>query len=189
MNMTIQFWKNGQSMSMQVMSTELFAVVALRYMEKLGLTNDASLKFFYNNEQISLEAGKTINELKMFNGSIVQVTSGNQQPQMMNFQPPQNFQNFQNFNQFQQGAGNSNFININFVLNGKKVMVQGQSSDKFCDLATKFSNKAALANDDFPRFIFNSTQISASETKTLNELKLQNQSRIEVFLEKEVIGA
>ena len=57
-----------------------------------------------------------------------------------------------------------------------------------CDLAKSFCNKGGYVNKD-PTFIINSKRIESTETKTLKELNINNQARIDVVFTSEVIGA
>ena len=57
-----------------------------------------------------------------------------------------------------------------------------------CDLAKSFCNKGGYVNKD-PTFIINSKRIESTETKTLKELNINNQVRIDVVFTSEVIGA
>ena len=60
---------------------------------------------------------------------------------------------------------------------------------QFCDLVKKFIIKAALNPEDQPKYVLNAVQIPPNSTKTLKELNIRNFSKINVFLEKLIIGA
>ena len=125
-------------------------------------------------------------------------------PQFMNqqFMNQQNMNNFvnqnqtqnlnsnngQNANKVQSPGGNSNFLNIIFNAQGKKVMVQGQGSTLFSEISQRFSNKAGTP-DKIPTFIYNSKKIESTDKRTLNELEIKDNGVIEVFYNSEVIGA
>ena len=57
-----------------------------------------------------------------------------------------------------------------------------------CDAAKSFCNKGGYENKD-PAFLINSKRIESTETKTLKELNINNQARIDVVFTSEVIGA
>ena len=187
MNISLQFVKDGSPLFMQANSDDLFAEVVMRYLQKLGLNEVGNLKFFFNSKQLSLTDGKALNEHQMYNNATIQVTTG-LPPQMNNFaqQNPQG-----GFVGFNPSGGNmgSGQMNIVFVISGRKIMVQGQPTTKFCELAQRFSTKADLKTTDIPKYILNSMQVAPNDQRSLSQLKLRDQSRIEVFLEQEVIGA
>ena len=186
MNINIQFVKDGSPLFIQANSNDLIAEVVMKYLQKIGMANEGNLKFFYNSKQLGLYDGKTLSDYQMYNNATIQVTTGFPQP--MNFVPQQNQPNI---NQFNPNFGNmgSAHMNIIFVINGRKIMVQGQPTTKFCELAQRFSTKADLKQNDIPKYILNSMQVPPNDQRTLTQLKLRDQSRIEVFLEQEVIGA
>ena len=99
-----------------------------------------------------------------------------------------NLNNGQNANKVQSPGGNSDFLNIIFNAQGKKVMVQGQGSTVFSEISQKFSNKAGTL-DKVPTFIYNSKKIESTDKRTLNELEIKDNGVIEVFYNSEVIGA
>jgi hypothetical protein len=77
--------------------------------------------------------------------------------------------------------------NIIFQVNGKIINVQGTKDLKFSELATRFKNKAAT--NEVPTFFLNSFKIEENETRTLSQLGLHNQSKIDVVFQNSVIGA
>ena len=77
--------------------------------------------------------------------------------------------------------------NIIFQGNGKIINVQATKDLKFSELATRFKNKAAT--NEVPTFFLNSFKIEENETRTLSQLGLHNQSKIDVVFQNSVIGA
>ena len=59
----------------------------------------------------------------------------------------------------------------------------------FFDLAQKCINKAGIQPENELKFIYLSSLIDKNDQRTIKELKLHNQSRIDVFLEHEIIKA
>ena len=57
-----------------------------------------------------------------------------------------------------------------------------------CDVAKSFCNKGGYENKD-PALLINSKRIESTKTKTLRELNINNQARIDVVFTSEVIGA
>jgi len=78
-------------------------------------------------------------------------------------------------------------INIIFYYYDRRINIQGFANDRFCDIATKFSNKAGISEN--PSFISNCHLIPSTETKTLKELGLKNQSSVETIFYSFVVGA
>ena len=178
--MNVQFMKDGQPFFFQVKPNDMFAEIALQFLTNLNI-QDPNIKFYYNGKKISLEDGKSFSENQINNGAIIEVTSGN--PQIAGNFPPQN--PIPQVPQYPQ----NNQLNINFIISGRRIVVQGQPTSKFCELVQKFKTKAALEPNSIPKFIYNSMQIVPTDVRTLSQIKLRDQSRIEVFIEQEVIGA
>ena len=63
--LNLLFTLNGQRIMIQATSKEYFAEVALRYMNKAGLSQEQVPKFFYNSTELKPDAGKTLEEYKM----------------------------------------------------------------------------------------------------------------------------
>ena len=82
----------------------------------------------------------------------------------------------------------SNFLNLIFVLNGQRIMMQATSEDMFAEVALRYIQKAGL-QDQAPKFFYNSAELKLESGKTLNELHIGPQSSIDVVLSNLVIGA
>jgi hypothetical protein len=80
------------------------------------------------------------------------------------------------------------YFTILFHLGSKPIFVQGTKNTKFCDLSKKFCLKADI-KDKIPVYIIISKRIESDETRTLAELGIYRDIRIEVVLTSEVIGA
>lgn len=158
-NINICFIKDGASIKMQVKSDMMFAELVFKYINKLGINNIQDYSFIHNSKPLNPNSYKSLQDLYLNDGAQIRVVSG------------------------------AKFLNIFFNLNGRTISVQGQSNMKFSELAAKFYNKAGIEQGQQPTFIFSSKQISPNETKTLSELNIQDQSKIEVVLTSLVIGA
>ena len=134
-----------------------------KYLEKIGLDDTGDLKFFFNSKELSLFDGKSLEENQIYDNAIIQV-KGNK-------------------------TTNSETLHIIFVIKGRKYFIEGQSTDKFCDLAQKCINKAGIQPEDELKFNYLSSLIDKNDQRTIKELKLHNQSRIDVFLAHEIIKA
>ena len=96
--------------------------------------------------------------------------------------------NNQNNNISPASPGIPGCMNIVFNNQGKKVTIQTQKEAKFCEVATKFANKAGVL-DKKPSFIISSQKIEMTCDQTVDELKIKDNHKIEVVYESDIIGA
>ena len=150
-------------MNMQVTSNMMFAEVIFKYLGKVGINNAQDYSFIFNSNTIKADTYKSLNELGINNGAIIKVVRG--------------------------GTQMIKYMNICFSIIGRNIIVQGQSNMKFSEIAAKFCIKADVKPEDKATFILNSQQVNGDDSRTLAELNLHDQSRIEVVLIKDVIGA
>ena len=94
----------------------------------------------------------------------------------------------QNNNNVQPASEDSNFINIVFINQNQLINIQATKKDKFCDIAKRYCNKALLG-DRVPSFLYNSKKLERDESKTLEELEIKGNPRIDVIFNAEIIGA
>ena len=80
------------------------------------------------------------------------------------------------------------FVNVLFILNGKSINMQAKSDDLFADVALRYMQKMGIAQES-PKFFFNGRELSVNSAKSLDEYKINNQSKIDVVLSSLVIGA
>ena len=71
--LSLIFVLSGQRVTIQAKSDELFAEVALRYMQKVSLDKNDVPKFFFNSSELKLESAKTLSELKINANAIIDV--------------------------------------------------------------------------------------------------------------------
>ena len=154
---------NGSNMNIQATSDQMFAEVIFKYIGKVGISNIKEFSFLFNSNPINPSTFKSLNDLGINNGAIIRVVKGD--------------------------AGQIKYMNICFSIIGRNVIVQGQSNMKFSELVAKFSIKADIKPEDKATFILNSQQVNGEDSRTLSDLNLHDQSRIEVVLIKDVIGA
>ena len=193
--MNVIFNKDNFSLTIQAQADDMFSEVCFKYMQKIGINDGSNLSFFYNTIKIPYDSFKSLSELNIPNGGIINVLSGNV-PNFGNFGNFGNNANFGNFGnygnqQFGGNAGNNaiEYLNVSFIVSSRIVNVQGQSDMQFCDLVKKFINKAALDPQDQPKYVINAVQIPPNSTQTLKALKIGNFSKVTVFLEKQIVGA
>ena len=66
--MNIQFYKDGFAMTLQVQPDDFFFEVAGKYSVKLGLNGAIdNLTFYFNNQQLFPDSGKTLTEYQIYN--------------------------------------------------------------------------------------------------------------------------
>ena len=81
------------------------------------------------------------------------------------------------------------FLNVFFVFRGKGIMLQCQSNMKFSELATNFVGKIGVdLSQQEITYLFNSRRISDYQ-KSLKELNILDQARIDVVLMNSIVGA
>ena len=73
----ILFTKNGQNISVQAKSDEMFAEVALRFITKAGLTEDDKVTFLYNNQELKMNSPKSLAELNFRDRTRIDVVMTN----------------------------------------------------------------------------------------------------------------
>ena len=81
------------------------------------------------------------------------------------------------------------FLNIIFILNGQRVMIQAKSDELFAEVALRYMQKAGLNLQQAPKFFYNSMELKLEAAKSLEEYHIGNQANIDVVLSSLVIGA
>ena len=134
--------------------------------------------FYFGPKEINANSYQKMSELGLQNMSIIEVKTMNVVPVNPGNKPqPQPANN-----------GDDGFLNIAFYVDGRTVNVLGTKNDKFSEISKKFCTKAD-AKDKVPSYLFNNTMLAADDNRTLNELHIQNNQRIEVVFTQNVIGA
>ena len=83
----------------------------------------------------------------------------------------------------------SQFLNLIFIFNGQRIMIQAKSDEFFAEVALRYMNKRGLTQDQAPKFFYNSAELKPEAAKTLAELNIGSQANIDVVLSSLVIGA
>ena len=184
--MNVIFMKDGSSINIQANQEDLFIEIATKFLNKIGENDPNKLTFFFNNQILKYNTHKSLSEYGIFNNAIINVFSQNQNKNQNFFiQNPNYFSNPVNFG----NAGSINYLNIVFVISGRKVTIQAKSDSKFCDLIKSFYTKSNINPNENPKFILNSQKVSPDDQKTLTQIGLHDNSAIDVFLEAQVVGA
>ena len=164
--LNITFYYKGAPIQIQSTSNVRFCdLYTNKFIVKAGSPQKPP-SFYLNNNRIDSTETKTLGELNISNNAIIQAADDGKS----------------------NSNDNSGFLNIIFNCQGKTISVQATSNTRMCDLAKSFCNKGGYVNKD-PTFIINSKRIESTETKTLKELNIINQAKIEVIFSSEVIGA
>ena len=79
-------------------------------------------------------------------------------------------------------------MNLIFLTPYKDITIQATKYTKFNEVVKKFFIKIGNLNIN-PIFISNSKRIDSDDTRTLEELNLRNQSKINVAFAHELLGA
>ena len=169
--LNITFYYKGSPIQIQSTSNARFCDL---YTNKFSVKAGCPQKppsFYLNNVRIDSTETKTLKELNIFNNATIQAADDGKSSSSNS-----------------NSNDNSGFLNLFFICQGKTVNVQATSNDRMCDVSKRFCNKGGYMDKD-PAFLINSKRIESSETKTLKELSINNNVRIDVVFTSEVIGA
>jgi hypothetical protein len=192
---TITFTMNGSftGANMFVTGEMMFADVVSNLYKNFPLMQQYQPKFYLNFQEIKADSCKKLSELGITNYSNVEIKTAmnNQMQQGMVMQQGTGMQPGTG-NQTGMGApgnnGGEEYLNIVFTLAGKFILIQATRNSKFSELTEKLSNKLDV-KDKAPTFLLNSRRIEMNDPRTVGQLNLQNNSKIEVVLTADVIGA
>jgi hypothetical protein len=166
--LNITFYYKGSPIQIQSTSSTRFCdLYTNKFIVKAG-SPPKPPSFYLNGVRIDSTETKTLKELNIGDKAMIQANEDGKSNSNSN--------------------DNSGFLNIIFNCQGRTVMVQATENDKMCDVSKRFCNKGGYTDQD-PTFIVNSKKIESTETKTLKELNIHNQARIEVVFTAQVIGA
>ena len=191
----ITFTLNGNfsGANMFVTGDMMFADVVANLYKNFPLLQQYQPKFYLNFQEIKADSCKKLSELGMTNYSNVEIKTSmnNQMQQGTNMQQGTGMQPGTG-NQPGTGApgnnGGEEYLNIIFTLAGKYITIQATKNSKFSELSEKLSIKLDV-KDKAPAFLLNSRRIEANDSRTVAQLNLQNNAKIEVVLTSDVIGA
>jgi hypothetical protein len=158
----IKFNYSGSSFQIQARKNESFSNISQKFCMKAGIRNNEFPTYFLGSRKIDSNDNQTLSQLYIHNNSEISVLLSSE--------------------------GNEKYINLIFCYQGKIVNIQESSKAKFSDLSRKFCNKAGMI-DERPVYIFRSNPIHFDDTRTLEQIGLQNQMKIEVVIPTQVIGA
>ena len=171
----IMFTLNGNFLgNMFVTGDMMFAVAITNLYQYFPYIKQYQHTFYINSNEVKADSCKKLSELGLQNMSIIEVRT-------MNIGMPAN--PVKPGNNADEG-----FLNISFNVEGRTIIVLGTKNEKFSEISKKFCTKAD-AKDRIPSYLLNNTMIAADDNRTLKELNIQNNQRIEVVFTQSVIGA
>ena len=161
----IVFNYKGQPIHVQSTSDAKFCELYQRLSNKIG-NPQTPPSFSYNNQTIGANDTRKLSELSIVNqATILVLDSGSQAP-----------------------SANGDFLNILFNCQGRTISLQASQDTKIGDLAKRFAAKFGQP-DLVPTFFMNSMSIDITKDKTLKDLNIKNQTKIDVVFTSQVIGA
>ena len=163
--LNIIVFKNGAPLTLQATPDMTLSQLILKYCQKATI-KATDFNFTFDSKPLDPNSFKTLQELGMKDGSRINVVASTN--------PGQSF---------------GQQLNILFIYEGRTITIQATPNTKFSELAVKFNAKAALKNDEKASFLFSSRAIPAEETKTIRELGFNNQTKIDVVIISNVVGA
>ena len=161
----IVFNYKGQPIHVQSTSDAKFCELYQKLSNKIG-NPQTPPSFSYNNQTIQSTDTRKLTELSIVNQATIQVLESGSQPP----------------------SGNGDFLNIIFTCQGRSINFQATKDTKIHDLAKRFAAKFGQP-EQVPTFFMNSMSIDINQDKTLEDLKIKNQAKIDVVFTAQVIGA
>ena len=134
---------------MRAKSDDLFAGVALRYIQKNQFNIEKTvIKFFYNSHELKITSGKTLAEHRIQGNARIDVLLDS----IISF-------------------------GIIFILNGQQVAIPAHSDDLFAEVALKYVQIVGLNLDNL-KFFFNSKLLEPISGKTIKDYGIKTCKRL-----------
>jgi len=158
----INFNNSGRIIQIKAKKNDVFSNISQKFCEKAALRYNEFPNYFLGSRKIDSKDNQTLSQLHIHNNSEISVllSSDNKEE----------------------------FLHIIFSSQGKFISLQESSKTRFCDLSKKYCLKAGI-QDKTLVFLLRSRKIESNDTRTLAELEIKDQSKIEVVFTTEVIGA
>ena len=174
----IIFSLNGNFIgNMFVTGDMMFAAVVNNLYQYHPYISQYQPTFYFNSNPLKPDSCKKLKDLGMQNMSTVEIKT---------IQPAMGVSPNMPINK----PGNENqFLNIYFNAEGRAVLVLGTKNDKFSDISKKFCTKFDDDKNRIPSYLLNNSMIDANDNRTLNELGIHDNQKIEVVFTQNVIGA
>jgi len=139
-------------------------------------SEDEERSFYLESKPIKLDSN--LKDIGVKNMSIINIKTGNTPKNKLEETPANT-----------PGDNNAqNFINVIFITPEKSITIQTTKETKFSELVKKFCLKIGCAIEN-PMFICNSQKIDSDERKTLEDLHIKFNSKINVVYTYQIIGA
>ena len=180
----IMFFVNGVSAGcMHVVDNMLFCEVVYHFCKNFRLKENEAF-FFFNSKEIKSDSTKKLRKLGIKNMPTIDVKTKTPINNPFNF----NYYLSQlNIHNNSENSEYEKFLNVRFDFHGRTINVQTTKDTKFSELSKKYCLKAGVV-DMHPTYIINSHLVKPTDNRTLDELYIHNNKRIEVVFESQVIG-
>ena len=153
MNETIQIVFNYKNL-IQVNKDTPFSEISKRFCTQAGILNKDPI-YYLGSRKIDSTDNQTLRQLNIQNNSEISVLLPSEDKE--------------------------EYLNIRFNSGGKTTNVQATKNTQFSDLCKRYCNIAGIQNKD-PIYLFNSCAIKSNEIRTLAQLNISNESKIDVLL-------
>ena len=153
MNESIQIVFNYKNL-IQVNKDTPFSELSKRFCIQAGILNKDPI-YYLGSRKIESTDNQTLRQLNIQNNSEISVLLPSEDKE--------------------------EYLNIRFNSGGKTINVQATKNTKFSDLCKRYCNIAEIQNKD-PIYLFNSSAIKSNEIRTLAQLNITNESKIDVLL-------
>ena len=178
----ISFFSNmGNLGTMYVTGNMMFAQVVQNLIRNYPWIANYQTTFVFNSNEIKSDSSRLLREIGIQNMSYIEVRM-----QMPTIQPKQPGMGTPGIKPGNIAVDEN--LNICFSASGRIVNVQATRNMTFSELSKKFCVKAD-EKEKVPSFLLNSSMIDANDKRTLAELRIQNNQRIEVVFTSDVVGA
>ena len=153
MNESIQIVFNYKNL-IQVNKDTPFSEISKRFCTQAGILNKDPI-YYLGSRKIESTDNQTLRQLNIQNNSEISVLLPSEDKE--------------------------EYLNIRFNSGGKTINVQATKNTQFSDLCKRYCNLAGIQNKD-PIYLFNSCAIKSNEIRTLAQLNISNESKIDVLL-------
>jgi len=198
----ITFTLNGNFLgNMFVVENMMFCEVVYHFCKNFSLKeNEAS--FFFNSKEIKSDSTRKLKALGIKNMSVIEVkikspikyqmysNFGNMGMNPYFYMGQQNYENKNDilYHSTNKDKDTSDFLIVIFYFQGKYIPVQATKYTKFSELSTILCAKAGIEEDKHLRYLINSHLFRPDDYRTLSDLNIKDQTRIEALFTGEEIG-
>lgn len=153
MNEKIQIVFNYKNV-LQANKDTVFSDLSKRFCSQAGILNKVPI-YYLGSKKIDPNDNQTLSQLNIYNNSEISVLLPSEEEE--------------------------EYFNVKFNSGFKTINVQATKNTQFSDLCKRYCNRAEIRNKD-PIYLFNSCVIKSNETRTLAQLNINDESKIDVLL-------